>query len=79
MVGYTLLLAMIEYKTLVLRGDLAGAARVLPQIPAEQRNAVARFLDARDMKAEALAIATDADYRFELAGARTPANPLSKP
>jgi coatomer subunit beta' len=33
----------------------------------EQRNAVARFLDARDMKREALEIATDADYRFDLA------------
>lgn len=33
----------------------------------EQRNAVARFLEARDMKREALDIATDADYRFDLA------------
>ena len=33
----------------------------------EQRNAVARFLEARDMKREALEIATDADYRFDLA------------
>ncbi len=33
----------------------------------EQRNAVARFLDARDMKREALQIATDPDYRFDLA------------
>ena len=33
----------------------------------EQRNAVARFLDARDMKQEALEIATDPDYRFDLA------------
>ena len=35
----------------------------------DQRNAVARFLDARDMKAEALEIAIDPDYRFDLAGA----------
>ena len=33
----------------------------------EQRNAVARFLDAREMKQEALEIATDPDYRFDLA------------
>ena len=37
----------------------------------DQLNAVARFLDARDMKAEALQIATDPDYRFDLAGMRT--------
>ena len=33
----------------------------------EQRNAVAKFLDARDMKQEALETATDPDYRFDLA------------
>ena len=33
----------------------------------EQRNAVARFLEGRGLAAEALAVATDADYRFELA------------
>ncbi len=31
--SYTLLLSMIEYKTLVLRGDYAGANEILPQIP----------------------------------------------
>ena len=33
----------------------------------EQRNAVARFLEGRGLAAEALEVATDADYRFELA------------
>lgn len=33
MVGYTLLLSVIEYKTLVLRGDMEAAAEILPQIP----------------------------------------------
>lgn len=37
-VSYTLLLSMIEYKTLVLRGDLEGAEAVLPNIPADQLN-----------------------------------------
>ena len=32
-VGYTLLLSVIEYKTLVLRGDMEAAAEILPQIP----------------------------------------------
>lgn len=31
--SYTLLLSLIEYKTLVLRGDYAGANEILPQIP----------------------------------------------
>ncbi len=33
MVGYTLLLSVIEYKTLVMRGDMDAAAEILPQIP----------------------------------------------
>ena len=41
-----------------------AASHILLQ---EQRNAVARFLDAREMKQEALDIATDPDYRFDLA------------
>lgn len=31
--GYTLLLSLIEYKTLVMRGDFAEANKILPQIP----------------------------------------------
>jgi hypothetical protein len=37
-VGYTLLLSLIEYKTLVMRGDLERANTVLPSIPKEQHN-----------------------------------------
>lgn len=37
-VGYTLLLSLIEYKTLVMRGDLEHANIVLPSIPKEQHN-----------------------------------------
>lgn len=33
MVSYTLLLSLIEYKTLVLRRDYAAANEILPQIP----------------------------------------------
>ena len=32
-VGYTMNLSMIEYKTLVIREDLEAAAQVLPSIP----------------------------------------------
>lgn len=37
-VGYTLLLSLIEYKTLVMRGDLDKADEVLPSIPKEHHN-----------------------------------------
>ncbi|KZV26094.1 Coatomer, beta' subunit isoform 1 [Dorcoceras hygrometricum] len=66
-IGYTLLLSLIEYKTLVMRGDLEKANEVLPSIPKEHHNSVARFLESRGMIEEALEVATDPDYRFELA------------
>nr|KAJ0224943.1 hypothetical protein LSAT_V11C100014470 [Lactuca sativa] len=66
-IGYTLLLTLIEYKTLVMRGDLDKASTVLPSIPKEHHNSVAHFLESRGMIDEALEVATDPDYRFELA------------
>ncbi|KAL6602925.1 hypothetical protein ACP70R_043286 [Stipagrostis hirtigluma subsp. patula] len=66
-VGYTLLLSLIEYKTLVMRGDLERANAVLPSVPKEQHNSVAHFLESRGMLEEALEIATDPNYRFDLA------------
>ncbi|KAL3633027.1 hypothetical protein CASFOL_026011 [Castilleja foliolosa] len=65
--GFTLLLSLIEYKTLVMRGDLESANNVLPSIPKEHHNSVAHFLESRGMIEDALEIATDPDYRFELA------------
>lgn len=65
--SYTLLLSLIEYKTLVMRGDMERADEVLPTIPKEQYNSVARFLESRNMLVEALAIVTDPDYKFDLA------------
>ncbi|MBA0565315.1 hypothetical protein Golob_010199, partial [Gossypium lobatum] len=65
--GYTLLLSLIEYKTLVMRGDLERANEILPLIPKEHLNSVARFLESRGMIEDALEVATDPDYRFELA------------
>ncbi|CBI28096.3 unnamed protein product, partial [Vitis vinifera] len=65
--GYTLLLNLIEYKTLVMRGDFQRASEILPLIPQEHYNSVARFLEARGMLEDALEVATDPDYRFDLA------------
>lgn len=36
--SYTLLLSLIEYKTLILRGDFERAEDVLPTIPKEHMN-----------------------------------------
>ncbi|WOH10749.1 hypothetical protein DCAR_0730219 [Daucus carota subsp. sativus] len=66
-IGYTLLLSLIEYKTLVMRGALEQANQILPSIPKEQLNSVAHFLESRGMIEDALEVATDPDYRFELA------------
>ena len=40
---------MVEYQTAVLRGDVAAAEELLPTIPKEQLNKVARFLEGRGM------------------------------
>ncbi|KAL5975155.1 hypothetical protein ACLOJK_031834 [Asimina triloba] len=65
--GYTLLLSLIEYKTLVMRGDLEKANQILPSIPKDHHNSVARFLESRGMLEDALEVATDPNYRFDLA------------
>ncbi|KAF5321445.1 hypothetical protein D9619_000081 [Psilocybe cf. subviscida] len=65
--GYALSLNVVEYQTAVLRGDMAAAADILPTLPKDQLNRVARFLEGRDLKELALAISTDADHRFDLA------------
>ncbi|URE18609.1 hypothetical protein MUK42_11205 [Musa troglodytarum] len=64
---YTLLLSLIEYKTLVMRGDLERANEVLPSIPQDHHNSVAHFLESRGMLEDALEVATDPNYRFDLA------------
>ena len=48
--GYSLSLNLIEYQTAILRDEMETAAEILPSIPKEQRNKVARFLEARGMK-----------------------------
>lgn len=41
-ISYTLLLSLIEYKTLVMRDDMEGAAEVLPSIPQTELNGIAK-------------------------------------
>jgi coatomer subunit beta' len=66
-VSYTLLLSVVEYKTLVMRGEMETAAEVLDGIPKDQWNTLAKFLEAKDMPELALEVATDPDFQFELA------------
>ncbi|ETW83757.1 hypothetical protein HETIRDRAFT_415508 [Heterobasidion irregulare TC 32-1] len=64
--GYALALNVIEYQTAVLRGDMDAAAEILPNVPKDQRNKIARFLEGRDLKELALEVTTDVDHKFEL-------------
>ncbi|KJX96158.1 coatomer subunit beta' like protein [Zymoseptoria brevis] len=67
--SFALSVSVIEYQTLVLRGDLDAATEMLSQgeIPEEQKNKIARFLEGQGYKEQALEVATDSEHRFELA------------
>jgi coatomer subunit beta' len=66
-ISYTLSTTVVEYQTLVLRGDMEGAQSLLLDIPANQMNKIARFLESQGHKELALEVATDPEHRFELA------------
>lgn len=66
-ITYTLNIAVLEYQTLVLRQEYAAAEQLVPQIPQDQRNKIARFLDSQGFKQQALQLSTDNDHRFDLA------------
>ncbi|KIW06041.1 uncharacterized protein PV09_03217 [Verruconis gallopava] len=63
--SYALDLSVIEFQTLVLRGEFEAAQEI--EIPEQQKTKVARFLEGQGYKEEALAMSTDPDHRFELA------------
>jgi coatomer subunit beta' len=66
-VSFALSLAVVEYQTLILRGDLEAADELLPTVPKDQNNKIARFLEGQGYKEKALEVATDAEHRFDLA------------
>jgi len=66
-VSFALSLAVVEYQTLVLRGDLDAAEEILPSVPKDQNNKIARFLEGQGYKELALKVATDPEHRFDLA------------
>ncbi|KAI9821191.1 MAG: Coatomer subunit beta' [Pycnora praestabilis] len=66
-VSYALSLSVVEYQTLVLRGDMDSANELLQEIPNDQKNKIARFLEGQGYKELALDVATDPEHRFDLA------------
>jgi len=66
-VSYPLSLSVVEYQTLVLRGDMDTAAELLVDIADDQKNKIARFLEGQGYKELALEVATDPEHRFDLA------------
>ena len=65
--SYALSLSVVEYQTLVLRGDMDAANEMLADIQEDQKNKIARFLEGQGYKEQALEVATDPEHRFELA------------
>ncbi|KAF9034097.1 coatomer protein [Panaeolus papilionaceus] len=65
--GYSLSLSVVEYQTAILRGETEAAAELLPTLPKDQLNKVARFLEGRDLKELAIQVTTDPDHKFDLA------------
>jgi coatomer subunit beta' len=65
--SFALSLPVLEYQTLVLRDDMETAAELLPTIPQDQLNKIARFLEGQGHKELALEVATDPEHKFDLA------------
>ncbi|KAJ5711341.1 hypothetical protein N7488_005497 [Penicillium malachiteum] len=65
--SFGLSLSMVSYQTVVLRGDMEAAAELLQEVPQDQMNKVARFLEGQGYKDLALEVATDPEHRFDLA------------
>lgn len=66
-ISFALSLALVEFQTLVLRGELETAMEMLPDMGTEQKGKIARFLEGQGYKEEALEVATDPEHRFDLA------------
>ncbi|KAI0478425.1 coatomer WD associated region-domain-containing protein [Xylariaceae sp. FL0804] len=65
--SFALSLPVLEYQTLVLRDDMETAAELLPSVPSDQLNKIARFLEGQGHKELALEVATDPEHKFDLA------------
>ena len=66
-ISIALSLPVLEYQTLVLRGEMESASELMSNIPTDQMNKIARFLEGQGHKELALEVATDPEHRFDLA------------
>jgi coatomer subunit beta' len=62
-VSFALSLAVLQYETLILRNETEAAAEVLQDVPEDQMNKIARFLEGQGYKEQALEVATDPEVR----------------
>lgn len=66
--SYRLSVPLVEYQTVVLRGDVELAqSDFLSAIPEEELSKVAKFLEAQGFKELALEVSTDDEHKFDLA------------
>lgn len=65
--SYLVLEPILKYQTAVVRGNFQEANSLLPAVPRQHHGKIARFLEAKGFKEAALAVAVDAEHKFELA------------
>merc|ERR1712146_816721 len=65
-VSYHILLSILQYQTVVNRGDMEMASQLLKTIPESEHSNVARFLETQGFKEEALIVSRDTDQKFDL-------------
>jgi len=65
--SYSIMLAVLQYQTAIMRGDFDSANELLGSIPETEYTTVGRFLESQGFKEEALTVTTDPDHKFDLA------------
>lgn len=65
--SYALPQSLLDYQTAILRGDHIYAQSILPSIPEDHRNRVAKFLEEQGLKELALEVSNDREQKFDLA------------
>mmetsp|Transcript_23414 Transcript_23414/g.41412 ORF Transcript_23414/g.41412 Transcript_23414/m.41412 type:complete len:687 (+) Transcript_23414:75-2135(+) len=66
-VSFKLLMSVLVYQIAIVRKDFEQAEECLREIPVEQHNKLARFLEGQELKDLALKVSRDPDHRFDLA------------
>ncbi|KAG7817519.1 hypothetical protein KL928_003418 [Ogataea angusta] len=66
-VSYHLSLSVLEFQTVVLRGDLDQADELMTNVDSKDIPKIARFLEQQGFKEKALELTNDTEQKFELA------------